>query len=304
MTESRPPTRAQPGIFEEDHEHHVFLEWTLPESVDAAAKAALGELADRACTKADPDLVLALGPRAMRTLLPDALPEELADFRAISGVEGYSAPSTQRDLFVWAHGTRRDLVFKHALEAHAVLATAFELDLEVPAFRYLDSRDLTGFIDGSANPKDDARMEAALVAAGSSAGGSFVFTQQWIHDLGKWGAISEGEQERIIGRTKPDSIELEGDDMPPDSHVSRTDVKIDGEAMKIWRRSVPFGSVREHGLYFLAFACHPERFQVQLDRMFGVSGDGVHDRLIEFSTPVTGSYWFAPSIDALRTAFA
>ena len=83
--------------------------------------------------------------------------------------------------------------------------------------------------------------------------------------------------------------------MPADSHVSRTDLKVDGVAMKIWRRSVPFGSAAEVGLYFLAFACERLRFDVQLESMFGATGDGIRDRLTDFSRPVTGSYWFAPS---------
>jgi putative iron-dependent peroxidase len=120
-----------------------------------------------------------------------------------------------------------------------------------------------------------------------------------VHDLDAFNAMPQAEQEQVIGRTKPDSIELEGDAMPASSHVSRTDVSEDGVALKIYRRSAPFGSVGRHGLYFLAFSCDPHRFDVQLRRMFGVSGDGEHDRLIEFSEPVSGSYWFAPSIEDL-----
>jgi putative iron-dependent peroxidase len=122
-----------------------------------------------------------------------------------------------------------------------------------------------------------------------------------VHDSDAFLALPEPEQERVIGRTKPDSIELEGDAMPPDSHVSRTDVSVDGVPQKIYRRSVPFGSVGEHGLYFLAFACDLRRFEIQLRRMFGVADDGEHDRLIEFSKPTTGSYWFAPSEQAMRS---
>ena len=176
--------------------------------------------------------------------------------------------------------------------------------LDLAGFTYRDSRDLIGFVDGSANPKDEGRLEAALVESGPGAGGSFVLSQQWVHDLEKWNAVPEALQEKIVGRTKPKSIELEGDDMPSDSHVSRTDVMVDGEALKIWRRSAPYGTVREHGLYFLAFAKHPVRFQVQLERMLGVSGDGLHDRLAEYSRAVTGSYWFAPAVETLHRSLA
>ena len=87
--------------------------------------------------------------------------------------------------------------------------------------------------------------------------------------------------------------------MPADSQGSRTDVKLDGVAQKIYRRSTPFGGVAEHGLYFLAFARELSRFNVQLRSMFGVSEDELCDRLTGFSRPTTGSYWFAPSEDTL-----
>ncbi|MBU0539533.1 MAG: Dyp-type peroxidase, partial [Gammaproteobacteria bacterium] len=109
----------------------------------------------------------------------------------------------------------------------------------------------------------------------------------------------QAEQEAVIGRTKPDSIELEDDVMPENSHVSRSDVKINGVSQKLYRRSVPYGGVLEHGLYFLAFSCDIRRFDNILQSMFGVSGDGIHDHLTDFSTPVSGNYWFAPSVAEL-----
>ena len=130
-------------------------------------------------------------------------------------------------------------------------------------------------------------------------GGAFVLSQKWVHDLEAFRALPVAEQERVIGRTRADSIELEGAAMPADSHVSRTDVKLDGVAQKIYRRSTPFGGVAEHGLYFLAFSCELSRFELQLRRMFGASEDGLCDRLTGFSRPTTGSYWFAPAEDAL-----
>ena len=108
------------------------------------------------------------------------------------------------------------------------------------------------------------------------------------------------EQEGIVGRTKVDDIELEGAAMLDDSHVSRTDASEDGVALKVWRRSSPFGSVSEHGLYYVAFACDIHRFDVQLRRMYDLVGDGLHDRLIEFSEAVSGAYWYAPGAAELQ----
>ena len=49
----------------------------------------------------------------------------------------------------------------------------------------------------------------------------------------------------------------------------------------------------------MAFARDIDRFDIQLRRMFGTAGDGVRDRLTDYSRPVTGAYWFALSADEL-----
>jgi porphyrinogen peroxidase len=57
--------------------------------------------------------------------------------------------------------------------------------------------------------------------------------------------------------------------------------------------------VRERGLYFIAFSAERAHYDVLLGRMLGTSEDGVSDRLTEFSRPVTGACYFAPSLNAL-----
>jgi putative iron-dependent peroxidase len=298
----------QSGIFVEASTHHHFLEYSLkPDGDKDELGRAVGEALPGAgglAGGARPNLVIAFGPALWTVLAPGDAPRGLGPFEPVSGADGYAVPSTQRDIWIWIHGTELDDNLDRALEVHRHLASVARLELDERGFTYHDSRDLTGFIDGTANPKGEAARAAALVPSGEpGAGGAFVLSQRWVHDLGAFRALPIAEQERIIGRTKPDSIELEGEAMPADSHVSRTDVTKDGVALKIYRRSVPFGNVTEHGLYFLAFSRDPTRFDVLLARMFGASGDGVHDRLIEFSRPLTSSNWFAPSEESLNTVF-
>ena len=295
-------TTPQPGIFAEPSSHHHYLEYVIdpgagPERIGPAVAALVAGECPAAVNQ-----VLAFGPALWADLAPHEMPADLANFQPLAGVDDYHIPATQRDLLVWLHGANLDDNLDRALAIQGALGAVATLELDQRGFTYHDSRDLTGFIDGTANPKDAGRQDAALIPEGQpGAGGAHVLSQLWQHDLAAFNAMPVAEQERIIGRTKADSIELEGDAMPTNSHVSRTDVTADGVAQKIYRRSAPFGGVGAHGLYFLAFACAPARFDVQLRRMFGVTEDGLHDRLIEFSKPVTSSYWFAPSVEVLAT---
>ena len=133
------------------------------------------------------------------------------------------------------------------------------------------------------------------------AGCAFAITQRWVHDLEAFNALPVAQQEAVVGRTKPDSVQLDDDVRPPTSHVTRMVIEEDGEELAIYRRSVPYGTVGEHGLHFVAFSAQPDRFTKMLRRMFGAD-DGVRDRLTEFSVPVTGAYWFVPSLEALGAA--
>jgi putative iron-dependent peroxidase len=200
---------------------------------------------------------------------------------------------------VWAHGASYDVVFDTTRAVVAALAPVATLASEQPSFVYLDSRDLTGFIDGTENPPVHEAPEVAIVADGPGAGGSFVILQRWVHDLAAFHAQTLQEQEGVFGRTKPDSVELDDEAKPATAHISRVVIEEDGEELEIYRRSTPYGTVGEHGLQFVAFSADPSRFDKMLARMFGTTGDALHDHLTDFSTPVTGAYYFAPSLEAL-----
>jgi putative iron-dependent peroxidase len=212
----------------------------------------------------------------------------------------HSAPATQSDVWFWVHGAERDDVFDPARAIDGAMSGIARVTLDLSGFMYHDARDMTGFVDGSANAKDDKRLEQGLVAAGKpGAGGALVLGQKWVHDLDGFAKLSQADQERVFGRTKPDSIELEGDALPAWSHFGRTDLKVDGGGQKMYRRSAPIGGVGEHGLYFLGFTSDIGHFDNVLKSMFGLSGDSEYDHLTDFSEAKTGAYWFAPSATAM-----
>src|SRR2546425_218685 len=197
---------------------------------------------------------------------------------------------------------RPDLNFETARRLMSRLAGAVEVMEEVHGFRYLDTRDLTGFIDGTENPKGKARAEVALIGKEDAtfAGGSYVFTQCYVHDLTKWVALPLDEQEKVVGRRKQDSKELSDRAKPATAHIARTVIEENGEELKIVRHSFPYGTVSEAGLFFIAYTRTPDIPDKKLARMMGTAGDGLSDHLMDFSRAVSGAHFFAPALTGLR----
>ncbi|WP_152286499.1 Dyp-type peroxidase [Flavicella marina] len=288
----------QKGTLKEGNKHCVFIEL---KSITSNPIATFTQLVKNTQEIHNVEIVIAFSKAAWNTINPDWTPEKLKDFETLTGKKGYSMPSTQADIMLWAHTNSKSDLFDFTESIKSLSEGTMEVLMNQEGFIYKDSRDLTGFVDGTGNPKEEKIIDAACIPQGEKgSGGSYVFTQKWNHNLKKFNQESIHTQEKIIGRTKVDSIELEGDAMPKDSHVSKTDLKISGEAMKIYRRSYPFANQHENGLYFLAFACDPIRIDVQLESMLGNLENETPDRLMEFSTPVSGAYYFAPSFEDLN----
>jgi putative iron-dependent peroxidase len=288
----------QPGIFAQGTRSHRHLELDLrPGASPADVLAALQHLRQPSTTAGGANIVIGFAPALWQQVAPSRVPATFAEFPVIAGV-----PSAQHDVWVWCHGAGDDILLDVTRGVAELLAPVASVAAEVVGFVYRDSRDLTGFIDGTENPAlEEAYAVATLPAGDPGAGGSFAITQRWVHDLTAFNALPVEEQQGVFGRTKPDSIELDDGIKPANAHISRVVIEEDGEELEIYRRSVPYGNVGEHGLHFVAFSAEPERFTKMLRRMFGVD-DGVHDRLTEFSTPVSGAVWFVPSLEALGDA--
>ncbi len=270
----------------------------------ARAAAALPALA-ASVARLDPRAKLvssvAFGAALWDVASPASRPRGLREFKAVNA-NGRGAPATPGDLLVHVTSRRHDLNFELAMRLRAALGARAAVAEEVHGFRYLESRDLTGFIDGTENPKGRARAAAALIGREDPAfaGGSYVFTQRYVHDLARWAQEPVAEQERAIGRRKRDSKELSAKAKPATAHISRVVIEQDGKELEIVRHSFPYGTTTEAGLFFIAYTQDlgiPERM---LSRMLGASGDGLHDHLMDFTRAVSGASFFAPSQPVLR----
>jgi putative iron-dependent peroxidase len=290
-------TTPQAGIFAVGTRTHHHLEFDVDASVPLASVAAA---IDSIVEIGSSNVVVGFGSDLWGRL-STTKPVGLADFTEVRGRDGHVAPSTQHDLWIWIHGTGVDDVLDVATSCTAALSELASLAVETRCFVYHDSRDLTGFIDGTENPPPTEATEVACIPAGQvGAGGSHVIAQRWVHGLAAFDQLAVEEQELVIGRTKLDSVAIPADVRPADAHISRAELLDDeGNERPIYRRSVPYGDVTERGLYFLGFSAERDRFDGMLAQMFGTSDDGIRDHLIDFSTATTGSYYFAPCMEDL-----
>jgi porphyrinogen peroxidase len=196
---------------------------------------------------------------------------------------------------LWLSGSAYDVVFEASRGTIADLRGLASVSEETSSWPYRHDRDLTGFIDGTENPTLIEVPEVALVPDGRpGAGGTILLLQKWAHDAPAWESLSDEEQERVIGRTKPDSVELE--QRPEDSHVARTDQDSFGD---VFRRNMPYGMVTDHGTMFVGFCAEQRPLEAMLESMAGLT-TGTRDALTRYTRPLTGAYYFIPSTEALR----
>jgi porphyrinogen peroxidase len=241
--------------------------------------------------------VTGIGAALWDRLFTGARPAGLHRFRSWKGAR-HTAPSTPGDLLFHIRAGQMDVCFELAAKIVERLRDVGDVVDETHGFKYFDERDLLGFVDGSENPVGDEAARHVLIGDEDPgfAGGSYVLVQKYLHDLVAWNALKVEDQEAVVGRTKLDNIELR--DKPSNSHVALNTVEDrEGNELKILRDNMPFGSVKEgeFGTYYIAYAASPDVPELMLRRMFLGDPYGNHDRILDFSTAVTGSLFFVPT---------
>ncbi len=280
------PTNAQPAILESvpAHARHLFFD-LKPAANPRASLLALAAACDGR------SVLLGIGQP-----LVHALGATIPGLHAFSAMADASPPipATDHALWLWLRGDDPgDLLLQgHALEA--LIDRDFERVQAIDCFLHRDSRDLTGYEDGTENPEGDQAI-AAAVACGLGPGlngSSFAAVQQWLHDFAAFNAMSREQQDLCIGRRRDDNEEI--DDAPETAHVKRTAQEDFEPEAFVLRRSMPWVAGADAGLVFLAFGKSLDAYEALLKRMTG-RDDGIRDALFGFTRPVTGGcYWCPP----------
>ncbi len=309
MTEPRSvgPTVTPQAVLSPLTDAAIFLVVTVREGGEPAVRSLLGDLSALQRSvgfrlpAAQLSCVSGIGSDLWNRLFAGPRPAQLHPFRQWKGPK-HAAPSTPGDLLFHLRAGQVDVCFELAAKIAERLRGVSDIVDEVRGFKYFDERDLLGFVDGTENPAGPVAMRAVVVGDEDPlfAGGSYVMVQKYVHDIAAWNALKVEDQEAIIGRTKLDNVEIQ--DKASNSHVALNTVEDPhGNELKILRDNMPFGSIAggEFGTYYIAYAATPDIPELMLRRMFLGDPDGNYDRILDFSTALTGSLFFAPTAEFL-----
>ncbi|MFD3596575.1 Dyp-type peroxidase [Nocardia sp. NPDC058640] len=285
----------------------VFLVATIDEGGEAAVRTLLTEVNDLRKSVGfrtpgqDLSCVTSIGSVAWDRLFTGPKPAELHEFPGYNGPV-HTAPATPGDLLFHIRAENMGTCYELAMAIATRLRGAATVVDETHGFRYFEQRDLLGFVDGTANP-EGAAAEASVFVGDKDpdfAFGSYVIVQKYLHPLDRWNALPIEEQERVIGRTKLSDYELPDDVKPPSSHVvMNTITDENGVEHDIVRANMPFGTIGDQqlGTYYIAYSATPTVTEKMLERMFLGTDQAAYDRILDFSTALTGTLFFTPSAD-------
>ncbi len=282
----------QPGVFALGTPIQTFLEFDLvdPRGQPGQLLRTVEVLVGGVTTGQGCNVVVGVRPSLWRAVRPDACPDGIHDFEApVVGDDGFTMPATQHDLVIWIGGGRQDAVFDEGRRVVDQLAGSATLAHENKGWNYHGHVDLTGFVDGTENPTLVEAAQVCLVAAHPGAGSSILLLQEWRHDLAAWTAAGVAVQERAIGRTKSDNVELAP--KPAAAHNARTDQDAVG---KILRKNIPIGGVSDPGTLFIGLAASQQTLHTMLQRMAGQHGEP-RDDLTRYTAAHTGAYYVLPA---------
>lgn len=296
------------NVLDYPNNNTIFMVWNFKKSVAIkdtfkSLCALISNLNNSANTRfpdSKASVVMGIGYDAWHVLeLPEPLPKEFEEFVSIAGAK-HTAVATKGDLHFHIRGDENSFCIDVASSISEAIADVAESVEEIHGFRYWDSRSILGFVDGTENPQGTDRQYFGIIGDEDIyyKGASYLFVQKYIHDLKAWKSLPVSEQEKVIGRSKADDIEMPDDVKSSNAHSALANV---GDDFKIVRDNMPFGNIstNEMGTYFIAYASSFNTVKKMLTNMFIGSPKGNYDRILDFSIPKTGTLFFVPTFDML-----
>ncbi|MBU2978619.1 Dyp-type peroxidase [Alteromonas sp. C1M14] len=299
-------TQPQKGVCAEPNLHAQYL---LLNVVDEDVDTIRGKLArvldifdayDNEHYEAMLTGMVAVGSTFWSELYPGLLPSELAPFPDMQ-CEDRTAPATPWDLFIQIRADRLDICHAVAMEVMDLLRIHVELVEQIRGFRYLDGRDLNGYIYATDNPRGMLRRKVAIIEQDESEfiGGSYVHIQRFRHDLRRWESLSQRQQEQVMGTTREHN--LPSPEQNAMSHCVRANTLNQADKLPgLIKQGMPYGDLTTQGLFFVSCAASAQPFKLMLHSQVFGTGDGDYDRWLDYTCAETGAAFFAPSVTFIR----
>lgn len=300
-------TQPQKGICAEPNLHAQYLLLNVIDDDSQAVRAKLARVLDifdwyeNEHYEAMVTGVIAIGAGYWSELYEGLIPTELTAFPRMQ-CEDRSAPDTGTDLFIQIRADRLDICHAIGSEVMELLHLHVELVEQIKAFRYLDGRDLNGFIYAQDNPRGMKRRQVAIIDAQQDAdfaGGSYVHIQRFRHDLRRWKSLSERQQEQVMGVTR------EYNQPSPEQSDSSHSVRAcapgsDDGHHDLLKQGMPYGDLLVQGLFFISCAASAQPFKAMLHSQIVGNAEGDYDRWLDFTSAETGGAYFAPALTFIR----
>ncbi|MDF2176757.1 Dyp-type peroxidase [Aliiglaciecola sp. CAU 1673] len=301
-------SQPQKGVCAEPNLHALYLLFNIIDDDAAKVRRKLARMLDifdfydEDHYEAMVSGMVAIGSSYWPELYPGPMPRRLAPFPDVRS-EDRVAPAEPFDLFIQIRADRADVCHAIGMEITALLGEQAELMEQVKGFRYMDGRDLTGFVDGADNPKGMKKFDVALVGDEDEdfAGGSYVHFQRFRHDMDRWSSLSVAEQEMIMGRYKADNRPLPPTQMPAFAHARRCSLRDShGEPIGLLTQNMPYGDMKVQGLMMVACSRLPEVYRHLLQSRIIGDKQGHYDKLLDYSRAEAGAAFFAPSASFIK----
>lgn len=297
--------REQLGICTEANLHGSYLLLNAYEGHESVLRyklARIPQLIDRLATHFSESMltaVIAIGSNYWDWLYPDARPADFKSFPDVT-LDDISLSPVPIDLLIQIRSDRLDVNVIACQQILQILQGHVELQEQLQGFRYLDGRDLTGFINTPCNPAARFKRRIALVDGMQQpvfAAGSYVYLQQLCLDQTLWQQLSQAEQEEVMGYDKVSAKPLSETLMLPESHFALTQ----DSSASVLMQNMPFYQPKRQGLIQLSYAAKPEFLAQALFKRLGVAEVATAaDLLLSYYRVELSAAFFAPSISFLE----
>lgn len=297
------------GVCAEPNLHGLLLLMNALDGHESAVRRVLGDipglihkLAEQ-FSEANLNAVVAIGPGYWHSLYPHARPADFEPFSPLS-VDDLAMPAIPYDVLLKIRADRYDVLHLAIQQCYQLLMPHLELVEQTHCFRFMDGRDLTGFIDQPQPPRGRKKRELALINETKQpefAQGSYLFYQRYRLDLYRWQQLTQAQQEAIIGQRKLDGQQLPTAQLHEHSHaVKAAVVDAFGQYYPLVFQNMPYGQLKSQGLVILACSADPSAYLAWLSRRLGDAAGQNYDLLLDYVQADSGAAFFAPSVSFLE----